>query len=313
MVFAPLEIRRYRESPLPAVLLAAVPLAAALLLAAASPSQATVATVYGCPSSGSGGNHDGVNNGFFVQNLNAVNLHTVVIDYTTDTDGTYTLQLTATDGTYAGPLIGTLTQMVSLSSGQDTPVTWSFGDAAFTPGHTVAFTHSFGGPGGVQFNVQPTLCPGDVETVGTSSNSNGLSVAVTITDNTQTATGCTPGSQTLCISDQPGDHRFQVTSTFATSQGGGQSGNGGAIDLTPVSVTEGGLFWFFGAANPEMLIKVLDGCGLNNHFWVFYAAVTNVGFHVTVKDTKTGHTATYVNPDLTAAAPVQDTSALTCP
>jgi hypothetical protein len=177
----------------------------------------------------------------------------------------------------------------------------------------VAFTHTFGGPGGVQFNLQPTLCPGDVETVGTSANSNGFSVAVAITENTQTATGCQPDAHTLCISNQPGDDRFQITSSFATSQGGGQSGNGGAVDLKPVNVNTGGLFWFFGSSNPEMLIKVLNGCALNNHFWVFYAAVTNVGFHVTVTDTKTGHTAHYSNADLTAAAPVQDTGALPCP
>jgi hypothetical protein len=309
MVFA---FSRYRRRGRP--LLRGLLLSGALLLAPAAAAQATVSVIYNCPSSGSSGNHDSVANGFYVQNLNAVNLHSVVIDYTTDTDGTYTLQLTARDGSYAGPQIGsTQTQMVSLSSGADTPVTWSFGDAAFTPGHTLAFTHNFGGPGGVQFNLQGTLCPGDVETVGTTSNSNGFSVAVAITDNTQSASGCMPGSQTLCISDQPGDHRFQITSSFSTTQGGGHSGNGGAIDLTPVGVTEGGLFWFFDSANPEMLIKVINGCAINNHFWVFYAAVTNVSFQVTVKDTKTGHTATYHNPDLTTAAPIQDTSALTCP
>jgi hypothetical protein len=306
-------LRKTHRTGKPLPLLAALALPA-LLVAAAAPSRATVSEVYSCPSSGSSGNHDTVFNGFYVANLNAVNLHSVVIDYTTDTDGTYTLQLTATDGSYTGPQIATLTQMVSLSSSQDTPVTWNFGDAAFTPGHTVAFTHAYSGTtGGVQFNLQPTPCAGDVETNGTSSTSNGFSVAVTITENTQSATGCTPGSQTLCIDDQPGDHRFQITSSFATTQGGGRSGNGGAIGLAPVNVTEGGLFWFFNAANPEMLIKVLDGCALNNHFWVFYAAVTNVSFQVTVKDTKTGHTATYHNPDLTAAAPIQDTSALPCP
>ena len=78
-------------------------------------------------------------------------------------------------------------------------------------------------------------------------------------------------------------------------------------------MTHGGLFWFFGADNPEMLIKVIKGCTVNNHFWVFYAAGTNVGFTVTVTDTKTGHQVTYTNHDLTAAPPVQDTNALSCP
>jgi hypothetical protein len=61
-----------------------------------------------------------------------------------------------------------------------------------------------------------------------------------------------------------------------------------------------------------MLIKVLNGCGLGNHYWVFYSAGTDVGFTVTVTDTKNGHTATYVNADLHAAPPVLDTSALVC-
>jgi hypothetical protein len=290
-------------------------LVAALPLVAAAPSQATVSVAYNCAGSGSAGNHDSVSNGFYVQNLNAVNLHQVVLDYTTDTDGTYTLTITAYDGAYGGPTVGTAhSQSVTLAAGTDTPVTWSFNDAAFTPGHTVYFAHVVdAGPGGVQFNLQPSLCPGDEETAGLSSTANGLSVAVEITQNTQTATGCTSGAQTLCIDDQPGDRRFQVTAAFSTSEGGGHSGNGGAIALTPVGVTEGGLFWFFSASNPEMLIKVINGCALGGHFWVFYAAVTNVGFHVTVKDTKTNHSVSYTNPDLTAAAPVQDTSALVCP
>jgi hypothetical protein len=125
--------------------------------------------------------------------------------------------------------------------------------------------------------------------------------------------GCTPNSTTLCIDQNPGDGRFQIQVFYSTVQGGGLSGSGNAIALSSVGVTEGGLFWFFGATNPEMLIKIIDGCSLGGHFWVFYAATTNVGFTVTVTDTVTGHQAIYHNPDLTAALPEQDTSALTCP
>jgi hypothetical protein len=119
--------------------------------------------------------------------------------------------------------------------------------------------------------------------------------------------------QTLCIDNQPGDKRFAITTTFSTVQAGGKSGNGNAIALAPVGITEGGVFWFFSATNPEMLIKIINGCSLNNHFWVFYSAGTNVGFKVTVTDTKTTHKVSYSNTDLTAAPPVQDTSALSCP
>ena len=62
-----------------------------------------------------------------------------------------------------------------------------------------------------------------------------------------------------------------------------------------------------------MLIKVINGCAVNERFWVFYSAGTNVGFKVTVTDTQTGHSVKYQNTDLTAAPPEQDTSALACP
>ncbi len=124
---------------------------------------------------------------------------------------------------------------------------------------------------------------------------------------------CVPGATTLCIDHSPGDKRFKIQVSYATSQGGGQSGSGNAIPLSNLGVTEGGLFWFFGASNPEMLIKIIDGCALDSKFWVFYAATTNVGFTVTVTDTVGLKQAVYTNQDLQAAAPVQDTSALPCP
>ncbi len=127
-----------------------------------------------------------------------------------------------------------------------------------------------------------------------------------------TPSGCA-NATTLCIDYSPGDGRFQIQVSYHTVQGGGLSGSGHAIALSSLGVTEGGLFWFFGAANPEMLIKIIDGCSLGEHFWVFFAATTNVGFTVTVADTATGHQAVYHNKDLTAALPVQDTSALLCP
>ena len=127
------------------------------------------------------------------------------------------------------------------------------------------------------------------------------------------SSSCTPSSTTLCIDEESGDGRFKIQLSYHTSQGGGLSGSGNAIPLSSLGVTQGGLFWFFNANNPEMLIKILDGCALTNHFWVFFAATTNVGFTVTVTDTETGNFATYTNLDKHAAPPVQDTSALPCP
>src|SRR5579862_4323196 len=124
--------------------------------------------------------------------------------------------------------------------------------------------------------------------------------------------GCTPGDSTLCLDDQPGDRRWQLGVTFATAQGGGSAGNGHAVPLASLGVSRGGLFWFFNAGNPEMLVKVLDGCSLDQEFWVFAAATTNVGFTLTVLDTRTGRFKAYGNADRTPAPPVQDTSAFAC-
>jgi hypothetical protein len=99
---------------------------------------------------------------------------------------------------------------------------------------------------------------------------------------------------------------------YQTSQGGGLSGSGHAVALDSLGVGQGGLFWFFSPDNPEMLIKVIDGCALTGKYWVFYSAGTNVGLKVTVTDTRTRRSVLLTNPDHTAAPPVQDTSAFPC-
>ncbi len=123
---------------------------------------------------------------------------------------------------------------------------------------------------------------------------------------------CVPSNNTLCLDDHPGDQRFQVQVTVNTAEGGGLHGPGTDISLASLGVSQGGIFWFFGATNPEMLIKVINACPIGSQIWIFYAALTDVGFSVTVTDTHTGHSRTYTNPDLTTAAPVLDTSALPC-
>lgn len=123
---------------------------------------------------------------------------------------------------------------------------------------------------------------------------------------------CVPGPTTLCIDDRPGDRRFRVEVGFDTAQGGGASGEGRAVPLGSLGVGQGGLFWFFQANNPEMLIKVLRGCPVNGHYWVFYSAATNVGLDVRVTDTTTGRSFVRTNPDGTPAPAVQEVTAFPC-
>ena len=80
------------------------------------------------------------------------------------------------------------------------------------------------------------------------------------------------------------------------------------------SSPDSGLFWFFSPNNWEMLVKVLDGCRSNGHYWVFAAATTNVEYTLRVTDTDNGVSKQYFNPLGQASPAITDTSAFaTCP
>ena len=63
-----------------------------------------------------------------------------------------------------------------------------------------------------------------------------------------------------------------------------------------------GTFWFFGPSNTELIVKVLDGRGANGHFWVFYGALSNVEYTITVTDTVENRERSYHNPARTFAS-----------
>ena len=81
--------------------------------------------------------------------------------------------------------------------------------------------------------------------------------------------------------------------------------------MTPVpgGTDTSGLFWFFNAENWETLIRVVDGCDANGHYWVFAAAPTNVEYTLQVTDTVSGEVVEYHNPLGESARPVLDTAA----
>jgi len=100
--------------------------------------------------------------------------------------------------------------------------------------------------------------------------------------------------------------RFAVEVEWHDPLGGSGDGVGAAL------TADTGWFWFYRPDNPEVLVKVLDGRPLNGHFWVFYAALSNVGFTLRVTDRVTGETATYDNP-LGTFASRGDTKAFAVP
>ena len=54
-------------------------------------------------------------------------------------------------------------------------------------------------------------------------------------------------------------------------------------------------FWFFDPGNLELAVKVLDGRPVNGRFWVFFGALSDVEYWVTVTDTATGAERQYHN------------------
>ncbi len=97
---------------------------------------------------------------------------------------------------------------------------------------------------------------------------------------------CVESDTTLCL----GEGRFRARvmwRDFADAEG-----HGHALPRTDDS----GAFWFFDPQNLELIVKVLDGREINDHFWVFFGSLSNVEFTLTVTDTVTGASKTYLNP-----------------
>ncbi|MES1242819.1 MAG: cellulase family glycosylhydrolase [Acidobacteriota bacterium] len=97
------------------------------------------------------------------------------------------------------------------------------------------------------------------------------------------AASCPSG---LCLLDA----RFRVDVQFRDPNTG-LPGTG-----TPVPRTDqSGTFWFFNPQNVELVVKILDGRPLTGKFWVFYGALSDVEYWITVTDTQTGASKQYHN------------------
>ncbi len=112
---------------------------------------------------------------------------------------------------------------------------------------------------------------------------------------TNAAPGCTPDAGTLCLLGG----RFKVQADWQALN----NSTNGAASARPIT-SDTGAFWFFDAANLELIVKLIDGRGLNGRFWVFFGALSDVQYQVKVTDTQTGQVRQYVNGqgDLTSFA-----------
>ncbi len=151
---------------------------------------------------------------------------------------------------------------------------------------TSAFAGVTAGPAAVASEREP-LSPGEIESFSTA-ELYAMYGALTQVKASPAATPCAAGSETLCLNGG----RFEVTVTWSAPHQG-TSGHGMARSVTG----DTGYMWFFSESNVELIVKVLDGRTFNNHFWVFYGALSNVQYTITVRDTQTGSIRTYENPD----------------
>ena len=117
---------------------------------------------------------------------------------------------------------------------------------------------------------------------------------------------CNATETSLCL----GGSRFQVTGEWTDFEG-----NEGVAHAVPDDfdgLGNYGTFWFFTPDNPEMVVKVIDGCSLNGHSWVFLSPASTVRYDIVVRDVRTGQQKTYSNPAGNVPTLIADTSAFAC-
>lgn len=118
--------------------------------------------------------------------------------------------------------------------------------------------------------------------------------------------GCAPSGTAACLQQDRFKTRVHWRTNFGT--------RGAGPLVQSADSDDSGLYYFFDQDNWEVLLKVLNGCTINDRFWVFSAATTNVEFTITVVDTQTQDATSYFKPQGPPAPAVTDTSAFaTCP
>jgi hypothetical protein len=101
------------------------------------------------------------------------------------------------------------------------------------------------------------------------------------------AGACVPDAATLCLAGG----RVAVTVDW-TDQRTLESGAGNAVAGSGTT----GYFWFFNPQNVELVVKVLDNSqSPAANWWVFYGALSDVGYTIRVLDTATGTDKSYAN------------------
>ena len=130
-----------------------------------------------------------------------------------------------------------------------------------------------------------------------------------------------PGAFTLHAPPEPGTMTDCAPNQVATTLNGGydvrmcfETPSGAQMDASNyhLEATASGLLYFFDRDNVEVLVKVLDGCAINGHRWVFVAPVTTLAFSLEITERATGRRFAHRNPKSLTAETRADTAAFPC-
>ena len=166
---------------------------------------------------------------------------------------------------------------------------WNFGDGRTSRSATAR--RSWSAPG--FYTVTLTVGDGTVESTAT---------RVFLVEAAEPAGTCVADATTRCLRDS----RYAVRAEWWT---GGEEPQTGAARVVRLGTNESGLFQFFERENWEILIKVLDGCAVNDHVWVFGASSTDLGYRIEVTDTATNEVREYRNEPGAPAPAIADVKA----
>ena len=110
---------------------------------------------------------------------------------------------------------------------------------------------------------------------------------------------CLDDGASLCLGG-----RFRVTAQWRTADGSLGIGRPRPLGA------DSGAFWFFGEPNLEIVVKVLDGCAINQKHWIYVAGLTDVAVQLAVLDTWTGEVWSTTTDLLERFPATQDVEAL---
>ena len=100
---------------------------------------------------------------------------------------------------------------------------------------------------------------------------------------------------------------FEVNVAWQNHQG-----ETGEAKLVQPPSRDSALYYFFTPENWELMVKVLDGCALNGHYWVFGAASTDVGYNIRIDRRGSSQSFRAENPVGNIAPAITDIKAFPC-